>query len=798
MFRIITDARGFREYALLRDGQGVLLRTATPADAPAIETLLSRVSSDSLRLRFMGRLAQLPRNFVRDLVDIDPRDRACLLVIIGEGSSERVVAFGNYLSLGGSRAEVAFLVEDAYQGRGISPLLLERLAGIAAGAGLIGFEAEVLFENQRMLNVFRSSGFEVRQALEGGCLHVEFPVSGAMAVRERSELRERVATAASLAPVLRPKVVAVVGASRRRTSVGGMIFRHALRDGFTGTVYPVNDQASSVSGVRAFPSVSALPEVPDLVVIAVPAERVLDVAEASIRAGARGLVVVTSGFAEAGPEGIERQRRLVELVRAAGVRLVGPNCLGLLNTAREVHLNASIARALPARGRVGFFSHSAALGVVILQHAAECGLGFSTFVSAGNRADVSGNDLLEYWQEDPSTDIAMLYLEAFGNARRFARVARRAAQKKPVLCVKSARSRSGRSAALAHIGARPLEDLDVETLFRQAGVVRLDTLEELFDLAALLAHQPLPPGRRVAVLSNSGGVMTITADACEARGLEIAPGGLVDLGTLAGAEDYQRAIERALADDRIDAGIVIFVSVGDYDPQIVGRGIRRGVLAAEAASGQRKPLLLCLMGATGLFRVAVPRRAALQGATTFPAYRFPEAAARALAHAAEYAAWRRRPVGRLVWFDDVDPAAARGQIERLFAARPGEDEAAVIGEPAASILGCFRVAAASGPAPENAVAVVIRPHPDFGPLLVLTRPGGATMQRITPLTDEDVRELLGAVGLPSGGGEEELVERLSQLVEEVPWLEALEASLVVDAGSKVALAELRLSLRRRT
>ncbi len=801
MFRIITDARQFREYVLLRDGQGVVLRMAAPADVPAVEQLLGRVSRESLRMRFMGGVSQVPRRFVEELCGNDVRDRACLLATIGEGPEERVVGFGNYVSLGvHDTAEVAFLVEDAFQGRGISTLLLERLAGIAAGVGFVAFDAEVLFENQPMLNVIRDSGFESRQVLEGGSLHVEFPVAGAAALRERAELRERIATANSVSRLLRPRVVAVVGASRTRTSVGSLIFQHVLKNNFTGTVYPVNNQAVSVHGVRAYPSVSELPEPPDLVVVAVPADKVLGVVEDSLRAGARGLIVITSGFAEAGGEGEARQQRLVHLVRGQGARLVGPNCLGLLNTDPSVRLDASLAPGLPPSGRIGFYSHSAALGIVVLQYAGERSLGFSTFVSAGNRADVSGNDLLEYWEEDPATDIAILYLEAFGNPRRFARVARRVSRRKPVLCVKSARSRAGRSAARAHIGATPLSDVEVDVLFQQAGVIRADTLEELFDVAALLAHQPLPAGNRVAILGNSGGAVTITADACEASGLEVSGPGLVDLGPLAGPEDYRRAAQRALEDPEVDAIIAIFLCVGECEPQLIGRGIRRGVLSAENATGVLKPALLCLMGATGAVEFAVSGAGTASGRkSVFPSYRFPEAAARALAHAVGYAAYRRQPPGRMLWFEDADPPAARNALEKMLATASAPPPTWLAGEQVAGLLGHFRIPvrpASAGKARGKRLRVAVRTHRDFGPLLAVRRGSLAPVERITPLTDQDVRGMLEEIGVSPDAAEAELLGRLSQLVEEMPWLVEMHATLLpAEPGAESAPAGLADDVR---
>lgn len=520
-----------------------------------------------------------------------------------------------------------------------------------------------------MINVFRDSGFEVHQALQGGSIHVEFPVKGLASLRERVELRDRIAAANSLVPLLRPRTVAVVGASRDPLAVGSLIFRGILRGNFSGTVYPVNSQTNSVHGVRTYPSVRELPERVDLVIIAVPAEKVLAVASEALHSGTKGLIVVTSGFAESGPEGVSQQRKLVELVRSHGARMIGPNCLGIMNLHPDVSLNASLAPAMPPHGRIGFYSHSAALGLVIINYAAERGLGFSTFVSAGNRADVSGNDLLQFWEEDPSTDIALLYLETFGNPRRFARVARRLSYRKPILCVKSARSRAGRDMARAHIGAVAQSDTEVDVLFRQAGVIRADTLEELFDVAVLLASQPLPRGNRVAIISNSGGVLTICADACETNGLVVAGPGVIDLGALTTVAAYEHAVQQAMENDDVDALIAMFACVGDCDPNQMGRGIRRGVLHAERKTGVSKPALLCLMGAAGVLQFggeAASRR-------VFPSYRFPESAALALSRTVQYAAFRRRPGGRILWYEDVDSGGSQtgGQVAARLLARRG-------------------------------------------------------------------------------------------------------------------------------
>ncbi|HDZ58451.1 MAG TPA: GNAT family N-acetyltransferase, partial [Ignavibacteriales bacterium] len=453
MFRIIPEGLAYKEHVILKDGQGLMFRPALPNDIPKVKEFMKRVSRESLRMRFMAAVSEVPHDVIKNLCEGDFTESGCLLAITSEGSESKIVGLGNYIAMGNKKsAEIAFLIEDDYQGKGISTLLLERLAGLAAANGYIEFEAEVLPDNQPMINVFKSSGFEVHKVWHSDTVHVELPTSGAAATWRKSNLRERIAVANSLAPLLRPKSVAVVGASRDPSSIGHMIFKNILNGNFQGTIYPVNSEATSVNGVKAYSSLQEIPGKIDLSVISVPAEKVLEVAKKSITAGARGLLVVSAGFAEAGEEGNKRQKNLVKLVREHGVRLLGPSCLGLMNSDPKVHLNASLAPNIVQRGSAGFFSHSAALGLVILEYAMEKGVGFTTFVSAGNRADVSGNDLLLYWEEDTNTKMAILYLETFGNPRRFVRIARRMSYKKPILCVKSARSVEGRKTAEAKSG----------------------------------------------------------------------------------------------------------------------------------------------------------------------------------------------------------------------------------------------------------------------------------------------------------------------------------------------------------
>jgi acyl-CoA synthetase (NDP forming) len=712
-----------------------------------------------------------------------------------------VVGLGNYVGKGAGIAEVNFLVADDHQGRGISSLILERLAGLAAGTGYVGFEADVLYDNAKMINVFRDSGFELRRSIEGNIVHVQFPLSAPQSQRVRAEVRERVAAANSLLPLLQPATVVVVGASRNPASLGNAIFRHILQGRFQGVLYPVNPRARAIEGLRAYPTLASLPEAPDLVVLAVPAAQVIPLATEALDKGARGLLVLAVGFAEAGPEGAERQDQLVRLVRSRGARLVGPNCLGLLNTNEAVRLNASLATALPPKGRVGFFSHSAALGVVILQYATERGLGFSTFVSAGNRADVSGNDLLQYWEEDPDTDVALLYLETFGNPRRFARLARRISRRMPVLCVKSARSQAGRQAAQAHIGANPRNEAEVEALFHQAGVIRADTLEELFDITLLLAHQPLPRGNRVAVISNSGGVATICADACESRGLVLAGPGLVDLQALATADHYERACLEALEHPEVDALIATFACVGGCDPALVARAIRRATVKAERNTGQAKPTLLSLMGVSGAVAVGSTAPGDRTGAhRTFPSYRFPESAALALSKVVEYAHYRMQPPGRIPAYENLDAGQARLRVEQLVEGLAGGSPLLLSPAQAQELMRSFGIpisdlSSKHLPRESSPVSMGLSADPDFGPIWRFHRLGEASLLRLTPLTDLDIADVLTRLRVPPTCGLAETLGRLTQLVEELPWVCALEAEVALPSEPEVSPQPLPLPLQ---
>ena len=650
---------------VLRDGSTMRFRPPEVADADPVLDFFRGLSDQSLYLRFHGH-PSVDERLVQPVLEPDWVERGALLGT----NDDRVVALASYVRLRDAHtAEVAFAVADEFQGRGIATRLLERLASLAASVGIEEFLAEVMGDNVQMLRVFSDAGFEQTRVFESGTSEVRLRLDATESLRNRIDERDHVAVAASLDPFFKPKVVAVVGASSRPGSIGGELFRNVLRGEFRGVTYPVNRSGEPVAGVRSYRSIAEIGEAVDLAVICLPGDAVLEAAEEALAVGVRALCVISAGFAEIGPEGEARQDLLLELVRSHGARVLGPNCLGI--AVADVRLNATFGpRALPP-GKIGFSSQSGALGLALLERAGEKSLGLSAFVSIGNKADVSSNDLLEYWEDDPSTDVVLLYLESFGNPRKFARVARRVARKKPIVAMKAGRTSAGAKAASSHTAALAGSEAAVDALFHQAGVTRVDTLEELLDVTGLLDGQPLPRGRRVAVLTNAGGLGILCADACEAAGLslppladetvaalrEILPGEAslsnpVDMLGSAVGTTYESVLPILLRDPGTDAVIVLFVPPVVAGADEVAAAIVRAV---ETDTAREKPVLACVISHTG-----TPAQLL---AAPVAAFSYPESAARALGRAAERAEWLRRPQGRVPELDDVDLAAARLVIE---------------------------------------------------------------------------------------------------------------------------------------
>ena len=677
----------------------------------------------------------------RDYAYADGDARVTLLAHL----DERVVAVAGYDRLNEpGAAEVAFAVADEMHGRGLATRLLEQLAEIAAERGIMRFDAEVMAGNRAMLGVFAGAGFDTRRQTEFGEVHLSLDLRLTERFEERRADRTHVAAVASLRALLAPGSVAVVGASDREDSVGGAIFRAIVAGGFAGVTVPVHPDGGVVASARAARSLSDLAEPPELAVVAVPAAEVLVVVREAARCGVRALLVVSAGFSDNDePEGREREEALLEAVRSHGLRLVGPNALGVVNTEPGVSLHALIGRVAVRPGALALSSQSGALGLALLGHAAARGLGISSFVALGNRADVSTNDLLEHWADDERTAVVALYMESFGNPRRFSQVSRRVSRRKPILAVKGGRG-------------RVLDDAATDALFRQAGVLRVETTQTLFDAAELLERQPLPRGRRVGVVTNSGGLGVVAADACAARGLELAGpgeatrarlaaalpdadrvGNPIDLGVRAPVADDLEAIAALLDDELVDAVLVLHVELGAGDP-----AARLDALE-EATRDAVKPVLACVVGAGG----ELPRRAQWR----VPNYRFPEAAVRALALAADRRDWLSRPLGQAPVVEGLDLEAARA-----LAAGAGEGP---LGDAQARAL-----LRAVGIEPGAGTRVRMVADPDLGPLI-----GAGEDWRLAPLTDVDADELAsGASGL------RDAIVRLAALADAVPALAAVE------------------------
>ena len=657
----------------LRDGSTVHVRPIMRGDVDALAEFLERLSVESRALRYFTAGID-PRRAAKAAADVDYGDRYGLIATRGDDA--HLVGQASYIATGDGRAEAAFTISDEMQGRGLGTILLAHLAAAAEDQGITTLEADVLPENRRMLEVFRESGFPFVTRSEPGVVIVELPTSWTPESLERFEQRDQVAAVAAMRHFFEPASVAVIGASRDRGTVGGEIFHNLVDGGFEGVVYPVNPNAASVQSVRAYKSVAEIEAEIELAVIAVPAAAVAAAARECAASGIPALVVISAGFGEAGPEGVERERELLEICRAAGIRLVGPNCLGVINAAPGVRLDATFAPGTPVAGNVGFLSQSGALGLAMIDLADERRVGLSTFASIGNRADITGNDVLEYWESAPETEVALLYIESFSDPRRFARVARRVGREKPIVVVKSGRSRAGARATSSHTGAMLSgSDATVAALFRQAGVIRTDTLAEMIDVVSLLSSQPLPGGRRVGIITNAGGPGVMCADACDAAGLEVPEpppelrerlaallppeaslGNPIDMIATATPDHYRDVIAELAGWDGIDALIVIFIRPLLIKAEDVAAAV------AEAVAGIDRPLPV-----QTVFMSERDRHSAT-AASGVPTVIYPEDAARALARVVRHAEWRARPAGEPVSFDDANPDEAAFTIAEALGA----------------------------------------------------------------------------------------------------------------------------------
>ena len=676
--------RGLQRYAadaLLRDGGSIHIRAIRPDDKDRLQAHFHALGFDSVRFRFLGAKKDLTPRDLQYFTELDFSQHVGLVAVRRLEDREEFIGVGRYICAEDDhrRAEFALAVVDDWQGRGVGTLLMEHLARLAAADGVERFEAEILATNRKMFDVVVALGFHVDENARAGVVHAWFPIEPTPESRRASDERAWHAASEGVRALLHPRSVAVVGASRDPASIGAALVANLVRHGFHGAIYPVNSRADHVEGLRAYPTLGAIGHPIDLVIVAVPASGVEAVVDESARLGARGVVVISAGFAEMSEDGRAVQRRLRDRARECGLRLVGPNCMGVINTDPAVSLDATFAPAFPPPGNVGMLSQSGALGVAVLDYARALDIGVSTFVSVGNKADVSGNDLLAYWKDDPRTEVIALYLESFGNPRRFARLAPEVARRKPIVAVKSGRSAAGTRAASSHSAALACLDVAVDALFEQAGVIRTETLEDLFDVVSLLATQPVPKGPHVGVVTNAGGPGILLADACEARGLqlpELAPATMdalraflpaaasvknpVDMIASAHASDYARAIEAVGADPDVDSVVVIFVPPLAISAGGIAEAIARGAAAVPA----HKPVLTVFLSSKG-----APAALATGARGRLPSYSFPENAARALAAAERYGRWRARPRGEPTRLGARARSAVRAIVDRTLAGR---------------------------------------------------------------------------------------------------------------------------------
>ncbi|MEU0941316.1 GNAT family N-acetyltransferase [Streptomyces canus] len=786
---------------LVRTGRSTFVRPIRPEDADRLVAFVGTLSRATLAYRSLGPVVRARDDVIRRGAHVDYLNELALVALDGD----EIAGLVRYVRdpEEPEHAEVTFTIRDDHQSEGFGRLLLEHIAAAARARGIRVLEADVLADNARMINVFLGSGYRTQAGPPGQIIHFEIAVDPQAQAVARAERREQTAVRRSLKPLLEPRSVAVIGANRDPLTIGHEIVANLLRGGFAGSVFPVNPRADQIAGARAYASVRDLPGPPDLALVAVRAEAVPGVVRECADVGVKAVVVVSTGFGETGAEGRAGELELARFARASGMRLVGPNCMGVVNTTPAARLAATFSPALPTPGRVAMSSQSGPLGLAVLDYARRLRLGFSGFVSVGHAVDVSTDELLQWWEEDPGTSVILLHVETFGDPRRFARVARRVAPRKPIVAV--------------HPGHA---DSAVSSLFAQSGVIRTRSLQELFDVALLLAHQPPPPGNRVAVITNAGGPAALTVGACAASGLCVPALGdrtrqtlrpvlsphadvsnPIDLTPTASAAHYRQALDAALADDGIDAAVVLFMPPLADKPDEVASAI-----LDAAAARPDKPVLASFLGGAGVADLLH------RGDLVVPTYTFPEAAATSLGHAAAYQIWRSTPAGVVPDLAGVDAERARALIAPCA---PGPVPAAV----AAELLASHGIAVRGGepgPEPDAGLAagpdafLTVRADPVFGPVVAFGLTGdyadlmADVAHRVTPLSDRDAREMVRSLRatplLEKGGVDfgalEETVLRISAMVEDLPEIEALELRPVrlLPAGDGVAVSHATIRL----
>jgi acyl-CoA synthetase (NDP forming)/GNAT superfamily N-acetyltransferase len=773
-------------YALLADGTTVEIRPAAPGDYDAVKAMHQAMSPDNTYMRFFNVSRLSAENEARR-ISLDPRPgQASLLALADDqAAGRRVVGVASYVPLRAlpEQAEVAFAVADDMHHRGIATLLLEHLVSYARSHGITTFTAETLTENKAMLGVFADAGLPVRRHFAEGVYQLTFPLPSEVPGTTLDEYlnavaaRERRADAASLRRVFAPESVAVIGASRRPGTVGRAILDNIRAAGYAGRLYTVNPHAAQIDGQldgeRCLASVTDLPDGVDLAVVAVPAAGVLEVAGQCGRRGARSLVVISAGLDAAA------QAALLATCRRYGLRLIGPDSFGV--AVPGLGLDATFAARPAQPGVAGLVMQSGGLGFAMVDHLSRLGIGISSFASVGDKLDVSSNDVLLWWEQDGVTRLAVLYIESFGNPRKFARTARRVSAVMPVLTVLADRS----------------DTTTREALFEQAGVVATRGFGELIQATALLATQPAPAGRGVAIVSNVGSAGTLAADACADLGLTARA--VVDTTAPVSAADFRRHLETVAAAGEVDAIVAIVLPTG-----------ATGDLAAAitAADTRGRPVAAVVLTQPESVRMLDPAPGG--SGRRIPAYGGPEIAVRALARAAAYGAWRAEPRGRVPRFPDVRTADARALVQAALLGGPAElaGSAGPSGpvwlspEQAAALLRCYGLPLADLPPAGTELTVRVTDDHMFGSLVTLRPPGsGPAAARLTPLTDRDADRLTAAAGLPGHGAHEaagvnaalaDLLLRVGRLADELPEVTELELSPVVAGPDGVAVVNARV------
>ncbi|MDQ6896768.1 MAG: GNAT family N-acetyltransferase [Actinomycetota bacterium] len=656
--RETVDPARWEADVVLRDGSVGHVRPIRPDDADRLRSFHSGQSQESIYLRFFAPIRELSDRDVHRFTNVDNIDRVALVVTV-RGA---IVGIGRWDRFDRTSAEVAFNISDHFQGRGIGSVLLEHLAAIAQELGVEKFTAEVLPQNRKMLNVFREAGYVVHHHFEDGVVAVSFdirPTEQSTAVRLSREHR---AESVSVHALLHPTSIAVVGAGRRPSSIGHRFLRNIMDGGFTGPVYAVNSEALEVLGLPTYARLSEIPGPVDLTVIAVPADAVLDVVDECASKGVRSLVVASAGFGEAGEEGVQRQEELRRRARQNGLRVIGPNSFGIVNTDPAVSLNASLSPRMPRAGGLGLFAQSGALSVAVLASADRRGLGLSDFASAGNRVDVSGNDLMQYWIDDDSTAAVGLYLESMGNPRKFSRIARALAKTKPVIAVSSGVSAYG--APPGHrVRQTHVPPGAFGAMLRQAGVIRVENVHQMFDVAQVVIHQPLPAGQRVAVVSNSDALSALTAQAALSWDLEVTHGP-VSLPADATADRFCDALRAAFDDPAVDSVLTCFIPPLETVDEEVVSAVR------DVSRASEKTCVATFLGMSGVNEALAVASPESTRRRVVPVYAMPEDAVRALAAATRYSEWRTRDRGMPVDPVGIDCTAATRLVEELLKAEP--------------------------------------------------------------------------------------------------------------------------------